>query len=260
MARRDLEQFKVPGSSNAFYIPNFVSEEEQEYLIRKILESPRHKWKALANRRVFFSGGEVSKNVLIPQAMPSFLTGYPNIIGRLQDTGAFDSSPHCAPNHVILNEYLPGQGIMPHEDGPSYHPVVATISLGSHAVFHYYQYAIESDVSASAGASLQAGRTINPRPVLSVLLEPCSAIVTTSSLYISHLHGIQDIEEDTVSITEDGHAFVAGLESPVANWHMLSPTKAQAMHSGDILRRGTRYSLTCRDVEKVMGGKTFLRQ
>ena len=73
------------------------------------------------------------KNTLVPQAMPSFLTTYPDLMGRLSGTSAFTSSPHQRPNHVIMNEYLPGQGIMPHEDGPSYHPVVATISLGSHA-------------------------------------------------------------------------------------------------------------------------------
>ena len=34
-------------------------------------------------------------------------------------------------NHVLINEYLQGQGIMAHTDGPAYSPVVATISTGS---------------------------------------------------------------------------------------------------------------------------------
>ena len=33
-------------------------------------------------------------------------------------------------NHVLINEYKPGQGIMAHTDGPAYYPVVATISTG----------------------------------------------------------------------------------------------------------------------------------
>ena len=31
------------------------------------------------------------------------------------------------PNHVLVNEYLPGQGIMPHTDGPLFHPTIATV-------------------------------------------------------------------------------------------------------------------------------------
>lgn len=33
-------------------------------------------------------------------------------------------------NHVLINEYQPGQGIMAHTDGPAYSTVVATISTG----------------------------------------------------------------------------------------------------------------------------------
>jgi len=73
----------------------------------------------------------------------------------------------------------------PHEDGPQYHPVVATISLGSHSVFHYYQYRQEYDGSESTSL----GKSINMTPVLSVLLEPRSLIISSGSMYTSHLHG-----------------------------------------------------------------------
>ena len=33
-------------------------------------------------------------------------------------------------NHVLVNEYKPGDGIMPHTDGPAYVPIVATITTG----------------------------------------------------------------------------------------------------------------------------------
>ena len=39
-----------------------------------------------------------------------------------------------------MDVVLTTSSVQPHEDGPSYHPVVATISLGSHTVFHYYRY------------------------------------------------------------------------------------------------------------------------
>ena len=33
-------------------------------------------------------------------------------------------------NHVLVNQYEPGQGIMGHSDGPSYSPIVCTITTG----------------------------------------------------------------------------------------------------------------------------------
>jgi len=153
----------------------------------------------------------------------------------------------------------------PHEDGPSYHPVVATVSLGSHAIFHYYNYKSEDALatSESANQSSDTGRIVNPIPILSVLLEPRSVIITTSSLYTSHLHGIQELHEDIIAPTSVGDGqipLVVGLDVPIANWHMLTGEKEKRiMQDGDTLRRGTRYSLTCRDVEKVAGGTTFLR-
>ena len=43
----------------------------------------------------------------------------------------FQSVEKAEMNHILINEYLPGQGIMAHTDGPAYSPVVATISTGS---------------------------------------------------------------------------------------------------------------------------------
>lgn len=37
------------------------------------------------------------------------------------------ADPGARPNHVLVNAYQPGQGIMPHEDGPLYHPAVAIL-------------------------------------------------------------------------------------------------------------------------------------
>ena len=76
--------------------------------------------------------------------------------------------------------------IQPHEDGPRYHPVVATVSLGSHSVFNYYQYEQED---AIASVSRGEGRIINMNPTLSLLLEPRSLIISCGDKYTSHLHG-----------------------------------------------------------------------
>lgn len=36
----------------------------------------------------------------------------------------------------VHSEYLPGQGILSHVDGPVYFPVVANLSLGSHTIMN----------------------------------------------------------------------------------------------------------------------------
>ncbi|KIJ64381.1 hypothetical protein HYDPIDRAFT_112387 [Hydnomerulius pinastri MD-312] len=238
----------------AYYIPDFITADEEAHLLRKINESPKQKWKMLGNRRLQLWGGEVlRKNILFREEMPPFLASYPDILGRLKATTAFNSSPHQGPNHVILNEYLPGQGIMPHEDGPSYHPVVATISLGSHTVFHYYSYRSERESAPSNSAFSNAGRTIDPTPVLSVFLEPRSAIVTTGPLYTSHLHGIDEVTADTFT----GHGKLrrpTGEEVVISNWQALKTEgMGEVLRDGGTLYRKARYSLTCRDVEKVTG-------
>lgn len=51
----------------------------------------------------------------------------------------FEYAPHKAPNHVLVNEYKPGEGIMAHEDGAAYWPVVATVSLGASIVLDIYE-------------------------------------------------------------------------------------------------------------------------
>ena len=144
----------------------------------------------------------------------------------------FHDSPHQAPNHVLVNEYTPGQGIFPHEDGPAYQPVVATVSLASHIVLDIY--------AKKADGSGERGR----EPKWRILQEPRSLLITTGDLYRDCLHGISEIEVD-----EDLN------QESVANWGLVH-------NKGDFQEgmksRETRVSLTFRDVLKVKKlGKGF---
>ncbi|KAL0952660.1 hypothetical protein HGRIS_006903 [Hohenbuehelia grisea] len=49
-----LSRHRVPtfSAGNVYYIPDFISQTEEDYLINKIRESPRHNWKQLSNRRL----------------------------------------------------------------------------------------------------------------------------------------------------------------------------------------------------------------
>ncbi|KAJ7459498.1 hypothetical protein B0H11DRAFT_1872896 [Mycena galericulata] len=273
----DMSKYRLPGHDACYYLPDFLTAEEEQYLMRKasgssmylypgllktalqIHEYPPQRWKQLTNRRLQLWGGELtSKNVLVTQPMPPCVETYPDIIGRLKGTGVFTGSPHGKPNHIIMNEYLPGQGIMPHEDGPAYFPVVATLSLGSHTVFHYYQY---KEDAVGEPQDKREGRSIDPAPVLSLFLEPRSLVISEQALYLTHLHAIREIEEDPITA---GNAaappMLADLGVPIANWDRVTGADAiRVMSEGGVLKRGTRYSLTCRDVEKVAQLKGFMK-
>lgn len=136
---------KAEDEGGFFYIPNFITEDEERFLTEAILSAPKPKWKVLQNRRLQEWGGQMltKNNTLMPQPMPDFFTAYPDLITRLRKTGLFEKSKHHEPNHCLVNEYLAGQGIMPHEDGPAYFPAVATISLGSHTLLDIYRYVDE---------------------------------------------------------------------------------------------------------------------
>ena len=62
---------------------------------------------------------------------------------RISALGCFGE---VRPNHVLVNEYLAGQGIMPHTDGPLFTPVITTITLGSHALLDLYTPRDDSQV------------------------------------------------------------------------------------------------------------------
>jgi len=156
-----------------------------------------------------------------------------------------------------MNEYHPEQGIMPHEDGPAYHPVVATLSLGSHAVFHYYRYKLQDDsIDQQHVAEVKSrnGKAIDPAPIVSELLEPRSLIITRSSLYREHLHGIDDVAEDVFPSPDGGTSGVANVEM------LTDPALRDAVQNGGALKRDTRYSLTCRDVAKVATGISSIKR
>ncbi len=179
-------------------------------------------------------GGQLSGTTLIPEELPSFFTTYPALVRRFEELvpEAFAQSRHRAPNHCLVNEYLPGQGILPHEDGAAYFPCVATVSLGSHALLDIYEWAAEeakADASASepsataasasevavqgspaqdaagkekakgtdaAAAAARPARAREQHPSFSILQERRSLLITTGAAYRNYLHGIAERSVD----------------------------------------------------------------
>ncbi|KDN39242.1 hypothetical protein K437DRAFT_296151 [Tilletiaria anomala UBC 951] len=260
--RLELPESSQPGPSaqppsnsldGFFYIPNFISDEEERYLMDKVATAPLPKWKTLQNRsgrelgRLQYWGGQVQRETLIPEPLPSFLTTYPPLIQRIKETTpAFASSKHGEPNHCLVNEYLPGQGIMPHEDGRAYFPCVATISLGSHTLLDMYRWA-QNDVPPEGD---RGARAREAEPVFSILQERRSLLVTTGAAYHDYLHGIAerhtDAPEHLAKVVNVGRLADKRIERVIH--------RAAEGNAHESLARQTRLSLTFRDVERVSKG------
>lgn len=214
-----LDEYKLSNiPSAAYYIPNILTESEEEYLISKVNSAPAPKWVTLKARRLQNWGGTPHNGKMIQEPIPDWLKS--PIFAKLQQIGiSFAENESSEPNHVLVNEYLPGQGIMPHQDGPLYHPTVATVSLGSHSILNFYPHTNEISTNNDA-----------IQPQFSVLLEPRSLFVQTDQLYKTYLHGIAEITED--------------------NMEIFKPINASP--SVKTLSRGTRVSLTYRRVKNVV--------
>ncbi|XP_043846420.1 alpha-ketoglutarate-dependent dioxygenase alkB homolog 6 isoform X3 [Dromiciops gliroides] len=202
---------------------------------------------------------------MVPEQLPRWLQQWVDTVSSL---GLFGGAPA---NHVLVNEYRPGEGIMtlswpgqmvaahielvsmemlvavekgthveavggePHEDGPLYYPTVSTISLGSHTVLDLYP---------PRGPDLdKEPQEEQPqiRPKFSLLLEPRSLLVLRGEAYTHLLHGIRPTASDSLT------------ETPVAN-----ASACPSAQPGALLPRGTRVSLTIRRVPRVLRTSLFL--
>ncbi|KAI7728668.1 hypothetical protein M8C21_009666 [Ambrosia artemisiifolia] len=174
-ATDDLNKFKVGSVPTVFYIPDFISDSDQNLLLNHINAAPVSKWKVLKNRRLQNWGGIVHEKV------PPWLTKITEKISN--ESSMFPS----AINHVLINEYLPNQGIMPHQDGPAYFPVVAILSLGSPVVMDFTPHSSLSgstsnivDKDSIEGAD--HGNVTNYLP-FSVALMPGSLLIFKDTAY-----------------------------------------------------------------------------
>ncbi|EPS65036.1 hypothetical protein M569_09743 [Genlisea aurea] len=230
----DMEEFVVNTIPTVLYIPQYVTAAEEFQLLNMIYQAPVSKWKSLKNRRLQNWGGIVHEKGLLPQEMPTWLR---NLTDRIcKDSGLFPSSI----NHVLINEYQPDQGIMPHQDGPAYAPVVAILSLGSSAVMDFAPHPRFSNASDST----YSGKYIP----FSVALKPRSLLIFKDKAYSDYLHGIKDCEHQRYDEAVNVASFLSTDRKTEATVNV-----SERDDSFSISRTTTRVSLTCRVVTKVHG-------
>ncbi|XP_023334117.1 alpha-ketoglutarate-dependent dioxygenase alkB homolog 6-like [Eurytemora carolleeae] len=211
----ELEKFRVPSTPpRVYYLPNFITHNEEIYLLGEIKKTPGPRWTQLLNRRLQNWGGIPHHRGMIAENIPPWLQCYVDRVNNLNIFGGKKA------NHVLLNEYTSGQGIMPHLDGSLFSPTISTISLGSHTVINFY----DQDNGENG--------LMNPlekRLILSLYLEPRSLLVLQEDMYNNYMHGIEEK-------TKDEYKEYANFPSQLFE---------------GVLERETRYSLTIRHVPKT---------
>ncbi|KAG8633614.1 hypothetical protein MANES_18G121700v8 [Manihot esculenta] len=178
-----------------------------------------------------------------------------------EESGLFPS----AINHVLINEYLPDQGIMPHQDGPAYFPVVAILSLGSPVVMDFIPHSrlrtctdtwdnndVKSEGSGEEPSEIETDKRMDNHHPFSVLLMPRSLLIFKDNAYSDYLHGIKDSEvhqyDEAINVAEPlvSHKFDQQLPEPGKAIQIVGNKDHKV-----IQRTAKRVSLTCRLVLKV---------
>ncbi|KAM4060225.1 calpain [Hirsutella rhossiliensis] len=155
-----LEAARVQGLPlAAYYIPDFITRDEQDWILGKIAAAPRPNWKQLTHRRLQTWPSGLVQDKLLHAPLPPWLEdpvvtrllSLPVSEGNLQHI--FAQSPHARPNHVLVNEYPPGVGIMPHKTAPRIGQSCALLLITTESLYtdHFHGISdIDEDVDLSA--------------------------------------------------------------------------------------------------------------
>ncbi len=133
------------------YISGFLDGSEQEYYLSEI---DRAVWNEDLKRRVQHYGYSYPYKIRrIDRSM--YLGNLPDWATNLAKKLFAENIVLFMPNQVIVNEYLPGQGISPHIDSPiSFTDTIVSISLGGYCVMNFQSLDRETEQILLAPGSL----------------------------------------------------------------------------------------------------------
>jgi len=156
------------------YCHTFVPRETAKLLLDTIEAQETNQWVVLthAKRRLQKWGGDVMPQGLTNiSPIPTWLLV---LVKKLLVQGV--TAKEC--NHFLINEYKQQIGIMPHTDGPLYHPYVSIISLGCPILFKFYDDLESFDLADTTNI---------------LLVEDSSLFVFEGDFYHKKLHTIEEI-------------------------------------------------------------------
>lgn len=179
----DIDVYKVPKSQTSYYLKDWISEEQGSLLYSIITSQDKDRWVHLAKsgRSLQKWGGDVLQGGLTNlEKIPCWLDC---LSQRMLNQNIIESEFY--PNHFLINHYKGDIGIMPHTDGPLYHPFVTVVSLGSPIIFRIYQnyegYHQENEIS-------------------NILIEDRSLFIFTDDYYQKFLHCIRESEYEVINL------------------------------------------------------------
>jgi len=128
-----ISELTVPDIPGLNYIPDYINTEEQKQLLEII---DQQEWSTQLKRRVQHYGYlyEYKKRTL---TSASYLGALPDWANQLGQKLVRDRMTPIPPDQLIVNEYLPGQGIANHVDCvPCFGNRIISLCLGSPCVMN----------------------------------------------------------------------------------------------------------------------------
>lgn len=173
LEKDERQKRTIPG---LLYIADYITPQEQDFLLEKIDQSL---WLSDLKRRVQHYGYKYDyKARNIDQT--AYLGELPEWLDTLCDKLLADGIFQTRPDQVIVNEYLPGQGISAHIDcTPCFKDIIVSLSLGSSCIMEL------SNPQAQDKQEIQ--------------LEPCSIIVLAEDARYVWQHAIPARKSDVLN-------------------------------------------------------------
>ena len=167
----DIPPTAMPDIAGLRYVPDFITEDDERSLIEAIDQQP---WLNDLKRRVQHYGYKYDYKARAV-TNEAYLGPLPDWITPVAQNLPF--KPDQAPDQVIVNEYLSGQGISAHVDCvPCFNDTIASLSLGSGAVMQF----------------------INRQEKHDLFLEPRSLIILSGPARYEWTHAIPARKSDVV--------------------------------------------------------------
>ena len=119
----------VPG---LFLFPDFINEAKEQQLLNEIDDQT---WIVDYSRRLQYYGyrNELEK----PYDLIPFPVSMPPLIYQLSQELVEQKILLLQPDQVIINEYVPGEGIIPHRDRAYYENQICGVNLGSGCIMRF---------------------------------------------------------------------------------------------------------------------------